>query len=266
MSDKFKIVINDNDKFINIPIELKWDFYGRDDSIEEYQTEVIKEVVGIPDDFEVFRFEHDVYGNNEKTELTYTFNFFSGNSTTITASTVNSSYWTDTYLLEDLTKEEVYFKLKPFSKSFFKLDFYDTIDESNQSIHFTVILNTTKGNVQTVQLSNAIGDVKINKPSFTLDYLKDREGFFLYWLRKRDFVNIDTFYMTAKFFNASKGYWVKMMTKPQSSMGNKFQFESKYFYNKVKLDYVNRTYKIFDVDNNRIGQGTPISWYEYVNP
>lgn len=266
MSDKFKIVINGDDKFINIPIEIKWDFYGRDDSIEEYQTEVIKEVVGIPDDFEVFRFEHDVYGNNEKTELNYTFNFFSGNNTTITSSTVNSSYWTDTYLLEDLSKESIYFKTKPFTKSFFKLDFYDNTDESNQSIHFTVILNTTKGDVQTIKLSDTIGNVKINRPSFTLDFLKDREGFFLYWLRKRDFVNIDTFYMSAKFFNANKGYWVKMMTKPQSDMGNKFQFESKYFYNKVVLDYDNRTYKVFDVVGNRIGIGNPITWYEYVNP
>ena len=72
--------------------------------------------------------------------------------------------------------------------------------------------------------------------------------------------------MSAKFFNASQGYWVKMMTKPQSDIGNKFQFNSQYFYYKLKLDYDNRTYKIFDVSNNRIGQGNPITWYEYVNP
>ena len=57
-----------------------------------------------------------------------------------------------------------------------------------------------------------------------------------------------------------------MMTKPQSDIGNKFQFNSQYFYYKLKLDYDNKTYKIFDVSNNRIGQGNPITWYEYVNP
>ena len=266
MSDNFKIVINGNDKFINIPIEIKWDFYGRDDSIEEYQTEVIKEVVGIPNDFEVFRFEHDVYGNNDKTELTYEFKFFSGDSTTITSSTVNSSYWTSSYLREDFTVSDVYYKLKPFTKSFFKLDFYDNTDEANQTIHFTVILTTTKGIYELAELSETLGIVSINQPTFVLDYLKDKEGFFIYWLRNRDFVNIDTFYMSAKFFNASQGYWVKMMTKPQSDIGNKFQFNSQYFYYKLKLDYDNRTYKIFDVSNNRIGQGNPITWYEYVNP
>jgi hypothetical protein len=74
--------------------------------------------------------------------------------------------------------------------------------------------------------------------------------------------------MTAKFFDARLGVFVKMMNVPQSSItSNKFNFDtSKYYYYKVVLDYTKQTYQIFDFQNVRIGNGNPIKWYEYVNP
>ena len=73
--------------------------------------------------------------------------------------------------------------------------------------------------------------------------------------------------MSAKFFDARLGAFVKMMNTPQSNLPNKFVFDdSEYFYYKVKLNYNNRTYQILDNTNNRIGQGNPILWYEYINP
>jgi hypothetical protein len=53
--------------------------------------------------------------------------------------------------------------------------------------------------------------VSIKKPYFVLDYVGDKEGFFIYWLKKRTFLDIKTFYMTAKFYDAKKGIFVKMM-------------------------------------------------------
>jgi hypothetical protein len=100
-----------------------------------------------------------------------------------------------------------------------------------------------------------------------LDFVGDKEGFFLYWLASKGFLDINTFYMSAKFFDGRLGAFVKMMNEPQSSLPNKFVFDnSRYFFNKVVLDYNNKTYEIFDYLDNRIGAGTPIKWYEYINP
>ena len=59
-----------------------------------------------------------------------------------------------------------------------------------------------------------------------------------------------------------------MMKVPQSSplIPSEFEFESKYFYYKVNLDYVNKTYEILDDLNVRVGTTSSIKWYEYINP
>jgi hypothetical protein len=76
--------------------------------------------------------------------------------------------------------------------------------------------------------------------------------------------------MSAKFFDAKIGVFVKMMNEPQSSLPTgvgRFNFSgSTYFYNKVVLDYDEKTYQIFNSSNQRIGfENNPIKWYEYVN-
>jgi hypothetical protein len=74
--------------------------------------------------------------------------------------------------------------------------------------------------------------------------------------------------MSAKFFDAKLGVYVKMMKVPQSSplIPSVFNFESKYFYYKVNLDYVNKTYEILDELDVRVGTTSSIKWYEYINP
>jgi hypothetical protein len=58
------------------------------------------------------------------------------------------------------------------------------------------------------------------------------------------------------------------MKVPQSSslIPSVFNFDSKYFYYKVNLDYVNKTYEILDELNVRVGTASSIKWYEYINP
>jgi hypothetical protein len=114
-------------------------------------------------------------------------------------------------------------------------------------------------------------DVFIRKPQFVLDYVGDKEGFFIYWLKKRNFLDISRFYMSAKFFNAKVGQFKRLMNRPQSSIqGNKYSFNSdEYFYYRVELDYDKHSYQVFDtysLNPQRMGGLVPIKWYEYVNP
>ena len=46
--NKYKIVLPENDQHLNIPLEMNWDFIGRDDSIDEYQ-EKITDIEVFPD-------------------------------------------------------------------------------------------------------------------------------------------------------------------------------------------------------------------------
>ena len=87
--NKFKIKITGNEQYLNIPLDIRWDFGGRDDSIDEYQESVVNDIIGEPDDYEIFRFAHDVYGLDNETEINYQFNFYSGITATISASTIN---------------------------------------------------------------------------------------------------------------------------------------------------------------------------------
>lgn len=254
------------DLAIEIPIEIKWDFYGRTDSVEKYEKEVIEDVIGIAQDFEIMRFAHKADPVNNKTQIKYKFSFFSGANVLFSSPTD----WVTTYIAEGFTADEIYYYNKPFTKSFFKLDFYDTPDPQTQINYITVILPVQQGSTESVSISPLKPNVNIRKPEYTLDYVGDKEGFFIYWLRKQEFLDLSTFYMTAKFFNGRTGEFVKMTNTPQSNIvANPFIFDGQtYFYNKVELDINTKTYEIFDSANQRIGNSSssPITWYEYVNP
>ena len=273
VSNKYKFILPTTDKYINLPIELKWDFYGRDDSIEIFQEEVVEDIIGVPDDFEILRFAHDTYrfGNSfEDTKINYEFNFYNGNPNTVGTSTIAN--WECSYLPEGFSATEVYYYEKPFTKSFFKLDFYDSNSGTNQTNYFTVILPVQQGLTESVSISPIKPNVNIKIPSQFLDYVGDKEGFFFYWLRKKEFLDISTFYMSAKFFNARRGIFVNMMNRPQSifsASGNYYTFnKANYFYYKVSLNYPSKTYEVYDtITGLRVGTDvSSINWYEYLNP
>lgn len=266
-ASRVKIVKDDTNKYLNIPINMQWDFMGRDDSISEYEAKAIKEVTGIAPDFEVARFSHNTFPNLD-TAINYEFNFYD-DSQPITANTVGN--WSSSYLNEGFSTQEVYYYSKPFTKSFFKLDFYDTQDERTQQIYLSIILPVQQGLTQTVVLNNLLPSVEIKKPTMILDSIgADKEGFYIYWLRSRNFIDISEFYMTAKFFNARLGVFKQMTNTRQDLITpNKFQFNNAdYFYYKVNLNYSDKTYEVFSTSTQlRVGDTTsPIIWYEYVTP
>lgn len=271
--NKFKIVKTSTDKYIDIPVEIKWDFYGRGDSIDEIQEDIIEKVVGKPKDFELARFENKQYPNTYETSVNYNFYFYNGIPANINVA--NSNSWELSYNSEGFSDKDIYYTTKPFQKSFFKLDFYDTKDGKTQKNYFTVILFANQSLDELKSISIYLPDVNVSVPKYKLDFVgAQKEGYFFYWLKSREFLNIDTFYMSAKFFNGSTGGFVKMINRSQLSpelSGNKFGFDGeKYFYYKVKLDYSDYTYQIFDYvtgSDLRVGNtNNPINWYEYVNP
>jgi hypothetical protein len=259
------------DKTITFPIQLDWDYSGLDQAIDEFEVEAINKVIGVGRDFEVTRFAHAPQtGTTDDTFVQYQFYFHSGGT-----SVNNVNNWSIDYRQEGFTAQEIFYYNNNFSNSFFKLDLYDSLDEKKQTNYVTIILPTQQGLTMDAIMNKT--EVKIKKPDFVLDYVGDKEGFFLYWLKKRTFLNVRTFYMTAKFYDAEKGVFVKMMNMPQAvSSGTTTTFDnSRFFYYRVELDYEKQTYQVFNTNpaqniyNNygqRAGTAVPIKWYEYVNP
>lgn len=252
------------DKIINIPIELSWDYEGIDQSIDLYEEDIITQVIGVGRDFEVTRFVNEPYTSTtffNRTEINYEFYFHSGTSVS------NSSNWAINYLTEGFSAQDVFFYNRNFSNSFFKLDFYDSPDEKQQVNYLTAIIPTQQGLKMSTVMQRQT--VEIRRPKFVLDYVGDKEGFFIYWLKKRNFLDITKFYMTAKFYNAEIGSFVRMINKPQSSIPNS-QYNINIltnFYYLLNLDYPKQTYTVTDMNGVRLGDPlNPIKWYEYVNP
>jgi len=259
------------DRQLTIPVQFTWDYVGLDQSIDEYEGEIINEVIGKGRDFEVTRFAHaPLTGTTtEPTDIKYEFNFYSGGSLN------DSTNWRSDYLMEGFTTQDIFYYTNNFTNSFFKLDLYDNVDSKRQKNYVTIIIPTQQGLKMDAFMQTTL--VSIKKPYFVLDYVGDKEGFFIYWLKKRTFLDISTFFMTAKFYDAKKGYFVKMANMPQSSIsGNKYSFDSsQYFYYRVELNYEKHDYQVFNMnpnqtiylnDGQRAGAALPIKWYEYVNP
>jgi hypothetical protein len=272
----FRKIQTVNEQFINIPIELTFDMEGREDLINQWEDQVIEEVLNPINDFEITKFAHKEYNDNNvlKSAINYEFYFFDY-LIDLTASTITN--WNTDYENASFTDSEIYYFANSFKGSFFKLDFYDSNISETQTILLSVIIPTQQGLKEPGTIGPPLNQtqVEVKKPKFVLDYSgADKEGFYIYWLKDRSYLDVNQFYVSAKFFNAKKGQFVRLINTPQSSFvgNNRFNIDkTEYFYYKYELNYSTNQYEVYTYDNTigntqRVGTTTPITWYEYVNP
>ena len=188
--------------------------------------------------------------------LNIKFNFLQGIDIT------NNINWKTTYLTpnNEYIENDIRFNTSSFNNSFFKLDYYDTPFSKSQKLYFTTILQASNG----IQSNNLI------IPEYYLDHDINTEGFYIYWLRDKTIFNLDTFYVSATFFNGKTGAVKRMsnICQGDSNLSDRYNLNGVFdFYYKLKLDYDTKTYEYFDIKkDNRIGiSGAPILWYEYIS-
>jgi hypothetical protein len=112
-------------------------------------------------------------------------------------------------------------------------------------------------------------DVTIKKPRYRLDWVGDKKGYFIYWVKTRTYVDIDTFYMSCKFWDAKTGTFIRMINRPQALQNiNTYSPNQVFnFYYQVRMDYPTQTYTVYDtISFDRVGTSVPIKWYEYIDP
>ena len=128
--NKIKIVNSPGDKEIVVPISTNWDLLNRESAIIDEESKIIKEVIGTPPNYELQRFSRQVI--NQSTAQIYQFNFYN-ESTTL---------WEPSYLSK-FPESLVRYSRGAFSKSFFKLDLFDSDDPKKQKIYLSIILPTS---------------------------------------------------------------------------------------------------------------------------
>jgi hypothetical protein len=254
--NKFKLLKNDDNQYqIVLPIQTDNFYLGLDMGIDEIETEVVTEVIGLPKNYEISRF---VFNDNSSLNINFKFFNFSTNS------------WESSYL-PIFQQQQIYYNTTAFSNSFFKLDFYDKNDNKNQKIIFTVVIPTQQGKFENVQIfpswyTNG-GYVNLKTSSFQLNYLQDKEGYFIYFLEDQTIINLTDFYVTFKFFNGSTGQFTQFLTQDPSTFTNNNFNPDDYQYLKAVLNYSNYTYIYTTLSGVPIGNElNPINLYEYINP
>ena len=271
--NKFRFTVNNDDTYVNIPLEIDFDNFGREDLIKQYENDVLEEIINPVEDFETTRYSHHQWlnGNGEpKSSTTYDFSFFNRSIDVSSTTPANTNLWVSSYNYIDpsvnntysgitFTNKEMYYYANSFKRSFFKLDFYDSKESENQRLYFTIVIPTQQGVIQQVDIGTVSvpKPVIIRTPTFNLDFIGDKEGYFVYWLKSREYIDVNTFYMSAKFFNAKLGQFVRMVNRPQSEMSEKFKFnKSEYFYYKVDLDVSGNTFGVYTGMTQILSGGT----------
>lgn len=267
--NKIELKLPRTNQGLSIPIMLNWDFLDAENEIVEVENKIQAEIAGGGIDFETNRFSHsgttDPVSGQIDTKINYEFYFFSGQTLN---EVTNPNSWILDYRSEGFSTEEVYYFNQRFTKSFFKLDFYDSTAAVNQSNYLTIIIPTTQGIKTPTSMQGQNVDIKT--PVFSLDFVGDKVGFFIYWLKSRTYIDLNTFYMSCKFYNAKTGSFTRLINRPQSEQTtNSFTANQTFnFYYEVVLDYPTQTYNVYDtITFDRVGGvGRPIKWYEYVDP
>lgn len=171
----------EDSKFISIPLNLSADNNGYEDVINTIIQKEVNLTINPFIDLETFKFSASQY--NTSTPSTPVLNFYFVNS----ANTYNVSF-----INAGFTNDDILNTKNRLTKSFFRLDFYDGIDEKRNflfSEFLSVNLNQT--------------------PSFVLDRI--------FWIKNdTNFINGEYRYMyfDATFFNAKDGTIKKFINKP----------------------------------------------------
>ena len=306
--NRLRILRSDTDKKVTLPIANDFDeSLGREQLIKLYERSEMQDAVNIIQDFETTRYSPDT--DNLDKHIIYDMQF-----SLVSTPTGNSLDYIPDYSVVGISHPDIVDRKKNFTKSFFKFDFYDSPDPQKQRLYFSVVnpANNGKSFSKTGMYSSLIEidnnpssinydpiayraaeiedlqDGVQNGPPYYYDKLessrfefsavgRNTENYYIQWLKERELVKYNVFYMTCKFFNAETGKVHKFINKVQPLDTYNLSIPEYYYY-QITFDPVNFTYMFNEYDvslysaNNGLGPKvggsflTPVRFYEYINP
>lgn len=237
---------------------------GWDDGAKELEKDTLEKIINPAINYDTVRYVHKPYNKTisgvtlQQTDIWFYFYFLSG-----------TTYVQD-YNPTGLSVSENALSKKYVTESFFRLEFFKTPDNEspnrlNRRLVFSKNLTIPLGERQLYTPLNSY----IHKPVFIGSNYRNKENMYFFWFiddTVLEDVNLtgNTFYMTAKFYNAEDGTILDFV---KSDLGSSQVIEENDMYYKVVIDKTDFSYQIFRYTDGeqgeRIGEsGDPIKFYE----
>ena len=259
-----KIIKSTND--IKIVLGNTQDFKtdaGWQENLEELEKESLEKIINPVENYETIRYLHEPYqslnGINQ-TDIWYYFYFFNGTDY------VNGL----DYELTGLTSKENAKMLKQSTESFFRLEFFKTPndeapDRINRRLVFTKNLALPLGEKLFYTTLNDF----IFVPVFMGSNYRNKENMYFFWFEDdsafdETTLTGNTFWMTAKFYNAKDGT-VNDFTTTGLTLSQEVNETQDMYYQMVinRTNYTYRVYRYNGTVGTRIGESNdPILFYE----
>jgi hypothetical protein len=270
-----KILVKNNDQNILLPTnqDFKLDL-GWTENAQQMEQEILYEIINSVENYETMRFIHSPYSVTSSSGTTFTqtdiwYNFYFLNG---------FGNYTQNYEEVGLTLSENAKMLKQSTESFFRLEFYKTSDDespnqTNRRLVFSKNLSLPLGEKvfftgTPIGYTQPLNDF-IYVPVFTGSNYRNTENMYFFWFIDEspfEETNItgNTFYMTAKYYNAKDGTIIDFVNKTKNISQDIIEEEDIYY--KVIIDRTDYSYIVYQyngiIGGRRGTQPSPINFFE----
>jgi hypothetical protein len=244
---------------------------GWEESMVQFEDEVLSTIINPIENYETVRFIHKPYNTTlsgltfSQTDIWYNFYFVSGTS------------YTQDYTVVGIDTHENAKMLKQATESFFRLEFYKTPFVSgttyeaptriNRKLAFAKNLTLPLGEKYFYTGNNINEDIFF--PVFMGSNYRNKENMYLFWFQDESVLSGtvlsgDTFWMTAKFYNADDGSIIDFVNRPLSNIVEVIENNDMYYKLVIdRSDYTYQYYRYTGTTGDRIGESIdPIKFYE----
>ena len=206
---------------LNISLNIEQDFktdLGWEEGALQMEEQILSEIINPIENYETVRYIHKPYDVTksgttfQQTDIWFQFYFLSG-------STSGSTYVND-YEPTGLSNRENALMLKQTTESFFRLEFFKTPngvkpDRTNRKLVFAKNLSLPLGE----KYFHTDFNDYIFLPVFMGSNYRNKENMYLFWFQDESpfsgtTITGNTFWMTAKFYNAEDGSISDFVNKP----------------------------------------------------
>ena len=260
-----KILNSNND--IKILLQKEQNFSndaGWQENVQELEDQTLKKIINVVENYETVRYIHNPYSGStlptglKQSDIWFQFYFLSGGT------------YVQDYDPTGLSTNENMDMALQFKNSFFRLEFFktpnnDVPDRTNRRMVFAKNLSLPLGERYFYEDLNSL----IYKPVFMGSNYRNSENMYLFWFQDETALNEttltgNTFWVTAKFFNAEDG---SILDFVKTDIGSAEVNESNDMYYKMVIDKTNYSYEIYRFNNGiqgtRIGESNdPIKFYQ----
>ena len=253
------LILNQQTKF---RLDLGWE-----ENMQEYENDTLANIINPIENFETVRYIHDPYISSNsitQSDIWFMFYFYNTGLTPTHDGGLNYQY-------AGISPQDNELFLPDATNSFFRLEFYkipsgETPNRINRKLAFTKNLSIPFGEKI---FYTPINDY-IHVPIFTGSNYRNKENMYLFWFQDDTVVSGttmsgNTFYVTARFFNALDGSISNFSNKSIIDPAYQINEDTDMYYEMVidRTIYSYQMYEFSGSTGNRIGMsGNPIIFYE----